>query len=257
MRKSQIGTITFAAILLAFAACKPEHEVQPAEYIVPTAEPPLQLPAVDNVYGAMYSLKLVKVENGVVTKSEIASAEFYDSPSNTATAGEKAYAGYVAVNNFILNQEENNGYEREATEGHIFEHLNFDQGVTWYVQGDDGIPSVTFSWSSTFPEYVGGFPAEIVRSNGFVLTLGNNNVQFADSVFVALAAGDKLIVKRCAGDANEVRITAQELSSLQVCPAASPAYLQISASVDDIFELAGRPTALVKQTTEVHTVVIR
>jgi hypothetical protein len=207
----------------------------------------------------MYSIRVKNLFNGMSTRSEIASAVFFDNPSNTATATatDHADAGLVAVNNFSLNQGNDKGYDRTATEGHIFENMSFGDSVRWVVQGDETVPAYTFAWSGIFPVYVGDFPSVVTRSEGLSFNFDGNTLKDADSVFVAISAGDKLLVWRYPHNAGSVHISAEELAPLQACPGAKPGYLQVSASVDDIFYPVDRPTVMVKQTTEIRTVIIR
>lgn len=249
---------TCAALMLSLGACRPDDkEVQPIDVTVPTSMMPIQLPIIDNVYGAMYSIKLYHNIRGVETRSEQASAVFYEEASNTATATQLASAGYVAVNQFNLNQGANNEYDRLAVEGQIFQDLNFDAGVTWYVQGDDGVPPVLYEWSPVFPEYSGNFPATINRNEGLSLTFDESTLKNADSVYVAIAAGNKLIVKRYSAHAGVVMIPPADLMPMQACSAKSPGYLQISASVINYFWLStGKQAVGVKQHTDIRSVVI-
>jgi hypothetical protein len=221
-------------------------------------KPEPQLPIVDGVYGAMYSIKIYENIGGKETKSESASAVFYEEPSNTATATQTTNAGNVVVNNINLNSGENNEYIRTATEGEIIETLNFNDGVTWVIEGEDGIPPTTFSWSANFPQYTGYFPAYINRKQDLTFTFDNNSVSaFADSVFVTISAGDKMIVKRYGAHQGKVSIPSSELAGLQECLLDNPAYLQVSTCVVDIFYLlGGNPTVLVKQEADTRTVVI-
>jgi len=157
-----------------------------------------------------------------------------------------------------LNQGVNNEYDRLAVEGQIFQDLNFDAGVRWYVQGDDGIPSVLYEWSPVFPEYSGDFPATINRKDGLILTFNESTLINADSVFVAIAAGNKLIVKRYSAHAGVVSISRDELAYIQACSLQNPGYLQISASVINLFWISsGKAGVGVKQTTDIRTVVIK
>jgi hypothetical protein len=243
---------------LLLGSCKPETAPAPQQEVnvEESLETPVQYPIVSDIYGAMYSIKLTRIYKGEEIKSEIASAVFYENPSITTNTQDAAPAGYVAVNNINLNQVAG-GYDRVATEGHIIEHLDYDNGVTWYVQGDDGIPPTTFSWTSKFPVYSGYFPAVIDRRQDLNFTFNLTTLTDADSVYVALSAGQKLIVRRYSYDAGKVKIPSSELMGLQSCPADKPGYLQISPSIVDIFNLSGRPTVLVKQHTEIRTVIIR
>lgn len=244
---------------LLLAGCKTEpapKPIVPEEIPEESIETPVQLPIVSDIYGALYSVKIRRIFNGTETRSELASAVFYETPSITTDVQNATSAGYVAVNNINLNQS-SDGYGRVATEGQIIENLNYDQGVTWYVQGDDGIPPQTFSWTSKFPVYTGEFPAIIERSKGLKLTFDNTTLRDADSVYVAISAGKDLIVKRYSCDAGEIIIPAGELIYLQKCPADKPGYFQISPSIVDIFYLAGRATVLVKQYTEIRTVILK
>lgn len=257
MKLLSARSLVFATLLVSLAGCKPGDPVQPVDSTLETAVPPILLPARDSVYGAMYSIKVVHVFNGHVTKSEHASAVFYDNPSNTTTATEHANAGFVAVNAFTLNQGHDNEYDRTAIEGHIFEDLDFADSVYWVVQGDETVEPFTFAWSNRFPAFKGEFPAVITRKDGLSFTFDEASTPLADSVFVAIAAGDKLLVKRYPGDIGKVFIGADELGKLQTCSFSQPGYLQISACVDDIFTPDGKPRLMVKQTTEIRTVIIR
>lgn len=250
---------TIAAMVFSVASCRPKEPVQPVEVIPETEMAPVILPMIDAVYGAMYSIKIHKVVNGVESRAEMASAVFYNEPSNTATATEGTPAGQVTINNFNLNQNtENGGYIRTAIEGQIFSNLNFEDGVTWEVGGEDGIPPMTFTWSQFFPAYNGYIPASIERSQSLKFTFDESTLVYTDSVFVAISAGTKTIVKRYSANAGQVTIPSEELRQLQRCTADRPGYLQISATMVDIFNIInGNPAALVKQQTEIRSIVIQ
>jgi hypothetical protein len=259
MHLSYIRSAVLAAIVISLASCRPDDTVMPEIDNTPESKvTPMQLPMVDNVYGALYAIKVKHIFNGVEKNSELASAEFYDIPSNTATATAFVSAGHVTINSIgIYLNEQTNGYDRLATQGEIIQDLNFDEGVAWTMTGDDGIPPGNFAWSPKFGRYFGEFPAEISRGEGLTLTFDESSIEWADSVFVAISAGDKLIVKRYAGFAGTVTIPAEELLQLQACTAKRPGYLQISPAVVGVFPVGGRPTAIVKQTTEIRTVIIK
>src|SRR6476660_8503262 len=73
------------AFALFSASCKPDKEPTP-DMGLKTDIPAPELPIVDGVYGALYSLKIYETQNGDKVKSESATAAFYDVPSNTANA---------------------------------------------------------------------------------------------------------------------------------------------------------------------------
>lgn len=247
------------AFSLGFASCKPDDDgPKPKALGLKSVKPEPVLPIVDDVFGAMYSIKIYENISGKEVKSESASAKFYDEPSNTATGTQTTDAGMVVVNNINLNSSENNEYVRTATEGAIIETLNYNDGVTWVIQGEDGIPPTTFSWSANFPEYKGYFPPHINRKQDLTFTFDNNSVSlYADSIFVTISAGDKILTKRYGAHQGKVTIPSSELSELQQCLAENPAYLQISTCVVDIFYLlGGNPTVLVKQQADTRTVVL-
>ncbi len=249
----------FAAFVLSLASCRQDNMLVPdTSMILVTEKPAVELPVVNGVYGAMYSIKVNELENGVTTKSEIASAYFYDSPSNTAFASSNTSAGQVFVNNIDLNQGSNNGYDRQTSTGRPIENLNYDEGVKWVIMGDDGIPPYTFAWSKIFPVYKGDFPSLIKRNKGFCIDINSVTADHADSVFITLSAGKKIIVRHYPANAGKVYFMPEELEDMQVCPIGRPGYLQITASVDDIFDIVtGRPTLAVKQTADIRTVVIQ
>jgi hypothetical protein len=258
MHLSYIRPAAIAAIFLTLASCGRDETPIPVDNTPESIVTPMQLPMVDGVYGALYAIKVTHIFNGVEKRSELASAEFYDIPSNTATATEFVSAGHVTINNIgIYPNEQTNGYDRLATEGHPINDLDFENGVAWTIEGDDGIPAGNFEWSPKFGRYFGAFPAVINRNEGLTLTFDENSIEWADSVFVAISAGDKLIVKRFAGFAGTVSIPAEELQQLQACTDKKPGYLQISPAVVGVFPVAGRPTAIVKQSTEIRTVIIK
>jgi hypothetical protein len=259
MSGSRISLSICVALALLSASCKQGDDPKPvAPQGLKSVKPEVQLPIVDDVYGAMYSIKISETINGQETKSESASAVFYEVPSNTATATQLTNAGFVAINQYNLNQGDDNEYVRTAVQGGIIPDLNYDNGITWYIEGEDGIPPVTFSWSSKFPEYAGTFPAAFSRNADLIFTFDNSTLSsFTDSVFVTISAGDKMIIKRYGAEQGKVTIPSSELIQLQACPADNPGYLQISAGVVDIFNLlAGNPTLLVKQQCDTRTVVI-
>jgi hypothetical protein len=258
MRLLNTYPIAFATFLLSLASCKPDKEAPlPVDNTLQSQVTPIQLPRVDDVLGAMYSIRVKHVFNGMTTRSEIASAVFYDNPSNTATATNYADAGTVWVNSFSLIKNDDMGYDRSAVEGQIFDDLHFQDSVHWVVLGDETVPPHSFAWSGIFPVYIGNFPSVVTRSEGLSFTFDQHTLKDADSVFVAISAGDKLMVWRYPFNIGSVHISSEELNALQACPGAKPGYLQISASVDDIFYPVDRRTVLVKQTTEIRTVIIK
>lgn len=248
------------AFALFSASCKPDKQPIPTDLGMKTEIPEPELPIVDGVYGAMYSLKIYETENGKEVKSESANAEFYDQPSNTATATQATFVGTIMVNNYNLNASENNQYVRVNTQGNIFEDMNYEDSVVWEVEGDDGILAFGFSWSSKFPEYTGNFPMTIERNKDLIFTFDNNSVsEFTDSVFVVIAAGDKKLVKRYGAHEGTVTIPSAELTPLQACTLGNPGYLQISTSVVDIFDLINEtyPVLLVKQVSNTRPIIIQ
>lgn len=247
-----------AASLLLAASCRPE----PKPGIDTTLESkvtPIILPIVDNVNGMLLSVKVEENIKGEMKISELASAEFYDEPSNTAYPPSKTYAGQVIINEIPLNHSEDNQYSREGIDGRIIEDLNFEEGVMWTVQGDDGIPPMHLGLSNNFSEYSGEFPSVIDRNKGLTFTFDANTVKYSDSVFVAISAGDKLIVKRYSAKAGTVSIPASELTDLQKCTALKPGYLQISPSSIDKFDSSEGSeyiVVMIKQRVVIRSVII-
>lgn len=255
-----IGLSVSAAFLLLLAACTPEPSEPP--YVDKTKESkvtPIILPIIDNIHGVLYSIKVNETVKGEVKISEVATAEFYDEPSNTAFPPSKTYAGTVVVNDFPLVLYEDNKYNREGVNGRIFPNLNFDQGVMWSVTGDDGIPPMELGLSNNFSEYNGEFPSIIDRSKDLIFTFDANTVKYSDSVFVAISAGDELIVKRYSAKAGTVSIPSAELSALQNCTIGKPGYLQISPSSIDRFESSEGSeyfVVMIKQRVVIKSVII-
>lgn len=249
-----------AASLLLLASCKPEPTPIPVDTTMESQITPIILPIVDNVNGVLYSIKVDENDKGKVTISEVASAEFYDEPSNTALPPSKTYAGQVIINEIPLNHSEDNEYSREGVDGRIITNLKFNEGVLWTIQGDDGIPSMTLGLSNRFSQYSGSFPTVITRSKGLSFTFDENTVKYSDSVYVAISAGDKLIVKRYSAKAGTVTIPSEELSALQACTVGKPGYLQISPSSIDKFESSqgsGYFVVMIKQQVVIRSIVIQ
>lgn len=249
-----------AASLLLLASCKPEPNPVPIDTTMESEITPMILPIVDNVNGVLYSIKVSENIKGKITTSELATAEFYNEPSNIAFPPDKTYAGHVVINEIPLNHSEDNQYTREGVDGRIISNLNFDEGVLWTIQGDDGIPSMTLGLSNRFSQYLGPVPTIIDRSKGLSFTFDANTVKYSDSVYVAISAGNKLIVKRYSAYAGTVTIPAEELSELQVCTIAKPGYLQISPSSIDKFESSqgsGYFVVMIKQQVDIRSIVIQ
>src|SRR5690606_18125692 len=105
-----------AASLLLAASCRPEP--QPGiDTTLESKVTPIILPIVDNVNGMLLSVKVEENIKGEMKISELASAEFYDEPSNTAYPPTKTYAGQVIINEIPLNHSEDNKYSREGIDG--------------------------------------------------------------------------------------------------------------------------------------------
>ena len=249
-----LAFIFLAWLLLPGCKCNDDRDVIPDTTLVSTPTP-VQTPIYFNVYGALFAIRQVTRTPDSIS-SEIAYAMLFDGPASTTDTPGLVDAGQVSVNNIPLNKADNNFYQRTAAEGYLFSNLNLNQNTSWHVQGNDGIPPSAYLMSGKFPRYSGEYPALIRRSEGLTLTFDASTLIYTDSVFVAISAGDKLIIKRYGAKAGTVTIPPDELTPLQKCPSHKPGYLQISLADCTILPWYGRPTVVIKASLEIRHVLI-
>lgn len=258
-------TIPALAIMLGVASCdKATTTTTPTTPSNPTpttpSAPTPMTPSIGGSYwGVLVALKMEFSYN--VTGSpfpvsldyDMGLATFY----NGAGSSTMVDAGTVSVNSNNLEKQTNNSYYVSATTGLTPSSLGYNSGVQWQVAGGNGIPSINYTHTGSFPEYNGTLPSEIDRSKDLEITLGSD-VSGADSVYVVIITSNKQIIKAFNGNPAPAKatITASELGAL---PAVSDntAYLEVVPFTYTLPMFGGKQFVAIKEAAAVASVSIK
>jgi hypothetical protein len=259
----KIALIAVPAILLMFSvtSCdKAKEKVTPTTPKIDspkvTTGPTPYSPTVAGVDGALIAIRMMyKVEQMGVNldvASDIATAIFYDNTGSNMVEG-----GTVSVNNVNLEKQQNNSYSKMATAGSTPSDLDLDGGASWNVTGNSSsnVPSFSYGFGSNFPSYTESLPSSITKSSGISFNFNSTTIKNADSVYVAIIAGNKQIIKSYGASAGSVTISASDLSSL---PAVSDktAYLEILPIKMLVRSYSGKEYVLIKEQAVVASINI-
>ncbi|MBW7913500.1 MAG: hypothetical protein H3C54_07350 [Taibaiella sp.] len=256
-------TIPALAIMLGVASCdKTTTTTTPTPTTptptTPTAPTPVTPTVGGNFWGVMVALKMEFSYNvtgapfPVSLDYDMAVANFYNGAGSSTVVD----AGTVSVNSNNLEKQTNNSYYKSATTGMTPSSLGYSSGVQWQVAGGNGIPSINYTHTGSFPEYSGTLPSEINRSQDLEIDLGSK-VTGADSVYVVIITSSKQIIKAYDGNPAPAKatITASELGSL---PAVSDnsAYLEVVPFTYAMPIISGKQFVAIKETAAVASVKI-
>lgn len=256
-------TIPALAIMLGVASCDkatttPTTPTNPTP-TTPTAPTPVTPAVGGNYWGVMVALKMefsytvTGAPFPVSLDYDMAVANFYNGAGSSTVVD----AGTVSVNSNNLEKQTNNSYYVSATTGLTPSSLGYSNGVQWQVAGGNGIPSINYTHSGSFPEYSGTLPSEIDRSKDLEITLGSD-VTGADSVYVVIITSDKQIIKAFDGNPAPAKatITASELGTLSAVSDNS-AYLEVVPFTYAMPVISGKQFVAIKETASVATVNIK
>lgn len=256
-------TIPALVIMLGVASCdKTTTTTTPTPTTptptTPTAPTPVTPTVGGNFWGVMVALKMEFSYNvtgapfPVSLDYDMAVANFYNGAGSSTVVD----AGTVSVNSNTLEKQTNNSYYKSATTGMTPSSLGYSSGVQWQVAGGNGIPSINYTHTGSFPEYSGTLPSEINRSQDLVIDLGSD-VSGADSVYVVIITANKQIIKAYNGNPapSKATITASELGTL---PAVSDnsAYLEIVPFTYKTPTISGKQFVAIKESAVVASVKI-
>ncbi|HEY9177996.1 MAG TPA: hypothetical protein VIN07_09910 [Flavipsychrobacter sp.] len=267
MKKLFKFTIPVLAIMLGVASCdKGTTTTTPTTPNTPTPSTPSaptpMTPGVGtggNYWGVMVALKMqfsyavTGAPFPVSIDYDMGLANFY----NGAGSSTLVDAGTVSINSNNLEKQSSGSYYLSATTGLTPSTLGLTSGVQWQVAGGNGIPSINYNHSGSFPGYSGTLPSEINRSQDLVIDLGSD-VTGADSVYVVIITSNKQIIKAYDGSPAPAKatITAAELGAL---PAVSDntAYLEVVPFTYKTPTISGKQFVSIKETAAVTSVTIK
>lgn len=244
-----------AACLLLLLACgKTKVDPTPA---TPTA-PQAAMPTIRNTNGTLVALRtsftynMAQVPMPVTIQTETGFAAFYNTTPTSFLD-----AGAVSVNGNGLDRQSNNAYVKTATPGlSTPTDLGFGSGGSWSVGGSGSVPAMSYAHTVSFPSYSGTLPGSITKASGLTLAL-SGTLSSADSVYVVVAAGDKMVLKRARGSAASVSFTAAELAALPNTSASTLGFVEVVPFRYNLVALGGRTYAFVKETAAISTVTIQ
>lgn len=247
------------AIILSISSCDKTTTTTTPTTNTPTNTTPTSptpvTPSVGNFYGVMAAVKMdfsyeVPVIGQTKISSQIGVATFYD---NNNGSGNIVDAGTVSVNSNTFDKQSNNSYTSDATKT----DLGFSNGVNWKVTGGNGIPSINYTHSGSFPGYSGTLPTEIDKSKDLEIDLGSK-VTGADSVYLVLITGSTTIIKHYDGNPAPSKgvIPASELSGLTNVTDNS-AYLEVVPFTYKTPTVSGKQFVAIKETAAVAGVNIK
>ncbi len=224
----------------------------------PTAPTPVTPTVGGSYWGVMVALKMqfsyavTGAPFPVSIDYDMGLANFY----NGAGSSTLVDAGTVSINSNNLEKQTSGSYYLSATTGMTPSSLNLTSGVQWQVAGGNGIPSINYTHTGSFPGYSGTLPSEINRSQDLVIDLGSD-VSGADSVYVVIITSSKQIIKAYNGNPAPAKatITASELGTL---PAVSDnsAYLEIVPFTYKMPTISGKQFVAIKEAAVVASVKI-
>jgi hypothetical protein len=259
----KIALIAIPAILLmsSITSCdKAKEKVTPTIPKVDTPKvssgPTPYSPTMTGVDGALIAIRMMyKVEQmgvNVDVASDIATAMFYDNAGSNMIDG-----GTVSVNNVNLEKQQNNSYNKMATTGTSPSDLDLDGGASWNVAGNssNSVPAFSYGFGSNFPSYTETLPTTITKSNGLSFTFNSTTVKNADSVYIAIIANNKQVIKSYAATAGSVTISTSDLGSL---PSVSDktAYLEVLPIKMIVRSYSGKEYVFIKEQAVVASVNI-
>lgn len=216
MKKFIYTLVPALALIVSVASCdKAKETPEPKTPDPKPSSPAPYTPTPNNVDGLLTAVNMVMTiqQMGITVpvNSEMGYASFWNTP------GTLLEGGTVKLNNIELEKQSGNSYTKIATTGSTPADLDFSSGVDWNVTGNsgNGVPAITYSHGTTFPDYSGpAVPTSVTKSAGVTLSFTSSNVSNADSVYVVIAAGSVQVTKAFAPNAGSVTITAAELSNL-------------------------------------------
>ncbi|RTQ44896.1 hypothetical protein EJV47_27210 [Hymenobacter gummosus] len=244
-----------AALLLLLTSCgKTKVDPTPA---TPTA-PQAATPTIRNTSGTLVALRtdftysLAQAPVPVTLSLETGLAAFYNS-----TPTPLLDAGAVRLNNNGLDKQGNNAYLKTATPGlSTPTDLGLSSGASWSVAGSGSVPALSYAHTVSFPSYGGTLPSSIAKASGLSIAL-SGQLSGADSVYVVVAAGDKMVLKRARGTAASVSFSAAELAALPTTSNSTLGYVEVIPFRYNLVTLGGRTYAFVKETAAISTVTIQ
>ncbi len=211
---SRITVLALLSFSLVLASCTKEDDENTNN------SPSATTPTFVDGAGVLVALKTVTYvsASGFVIPTELNSgvALFSDTPGSQVLAD----AGTVTLNGAALKKYENNSY--------IYDNLLSPislETIQWEVSGKGNVPAISKQITRDMPDYSGynDLPATISKSSGLTINL-SGEVSNADSVYVVLIdMNSKFLLKRAAGNASSVSISASELDGFKN----GMAYLQV------------------------------
>jgi hypothetical protein len=244
-----------AALGLLLAGCgKTKVDPTPA---TPTA-PQAATPTIRNTSGTLVALRtdftysMAQVPVPVTLSTETGLAAFYNTTPTTLLD-----AGPVSLNGNGLDRQGNNAYVKTATPGLTTPtDLGLSSGASWSVAGSGSVPALSYSHAVSFPSYAGTLPTSISKTSGLSIAL-SGQLSSADSVYVVVAAGDKMVLKRARGTAASVSFSAAELAVLPNTSASLLGFVEVIPFRYNLVTLSSRTYAFVKETAAISTVTIQ
>lgn len=244
-----------ALSLLILAGCgKTKIDPKPT---VPTA-PQAATPTIRNTSGTLVALRtdftynMAQAPVPVTLSIETGVAAFYNTTPTTLLD-----AGSVSVNGNGLDKQSNNAYTKTATPGlSTPTDLGFGSGASWNVGGSSSVPAFTYAHTVSFPTYSGTLPTTVTKASGLTVPL-SGQLTGADSVYVVVAAGDKMVLKRARGNAASVSFSAAELGTLPSTNNATLGFVEVVPFRYTLVTLTNRTYAFVKETAAISTATIQ
>lgn len=246
---------TAALGLFLLAGCgKTKVDPTPA---TPTA-PQAATPTIRNTSGTLVALRtdftynIAQAPIPVTLSIETGVAAFYNTTPTSLLD-----AGSVSVNGNGLDKQSNNAYTKTATPGlSTPTDLGFGSGASWSVGGSSGVPAFTYAHTVSFPSYSGTLPTTVTKSSGLTVPL-SGQLSNADSVYVVVAAGDKMVLKRARSNAASVSFSAAELSVLPNTSNSTMGFVEVIPFRYNLVTLTNRTYAFVKETAAISTTTIQ
>lgn len=202
------------SLLLVFTSCTKEDDDTGSN------SPSTTTPTFVDGAGVLVAIKTVTYvsASGFVIPTEVNTgvAAFTDTPGSQVFAD----AGTVSLNSASLKKYDNNSYVYD----NLLSPIMLDE-VQWEVSGKGSVPAISKQVTRGMPDYTGysDLPATISKSSGLTINL-SGKVSNADSVYVVLIdMNNKFLIKRAAGNASNISITAGEMDGFKN----GSAYLQV------------------------------
>lgn len=204
---SKFPVLFFLALAIGFTSCDKD-----TDDLIPDATPATQsappTPTISGADGALWAVRTVTSQNvagmNIDVNFGLAVAAFSDGGDFNSLVN----VGSVKVDSHSLTKHDNNSYTQipSATDP---AGIEFDNSVSWEIEGGSGFQGTTTTMNITFPEVSAITSASTVsKSAGYTVSV--DNTTGADSVLFLVGG----VVKYVAGNATSCTFSASELSGV-------------------------------------------